>query len=288
MAKENPTLEVSAELFATPADIAALIEVGRNHAVAPPVTNPDGSISHFIGKDVQRVIVPTINPVLPGFVSQDEVVVEPDSFIAYVTDFKSPTAVCKASLGRNEIVAVLDYHGRAREGESLAAVPGRGAHRVTLQCPFDVDYAKWRKAFTRAFDQKQLAEFIEDMIHTIGAPAAADLLEAIGDMKIDRAVRFRSARNDRNGNVAFTYEELDVENGEAGVLTLPEHITVVVPIFQGGVAEAFDVRLRFRMEKGVVTFLLSVPGLDKREREAFRKIGERVREETATQVYYVA
>lgn len=286
MAKTDP-ITVPLELDATTADVEALIRYGRDSAVAPPVTNPDGSITHFLGKDVQRVVVPAVNPVLPTFVAQSETVVEPASFIAYITDFKSPTAICKASLKTNSIVAVLDYHGRAREAGE-AAVPGRGAHQVVLQCPYDLDYAKWKKAFSTPFDQKQLAEFIEDMIHTISRPAAADLLEAIGDMKIDRAVRFRSARNDRNGNVAFTYEEVDVEHPDSGVLTLPEHIQIVVPIFQGGISQAFEVRLRFRMDKGVVTFLLSVPGLDKEEREAFRRIGEEVREKTATQVYYVA
>lgn len=269
-------------------DAEALLRMGESQALHPPITNPDGSITHFHGRDTHRVNVNALNPILPSFVTAAEVVIEPISFIDYIRTFKSPTAICKASLGGNQIVAYLDYHGAAQTGVAVGAVPNRLQHTVTLMCPFDRDYAKWRKAFNGGkFDQRELAEFIEDMIHTISEPAAADLLEAVADLNIDRQVRFKSVRNERNGNLSIAYEEMDAASPGQGTISLPEHIVIVLPIFQGAVAVQLKVRLRYRLDKGAIVFLMSVPGLDNEERIAFRSIGEKVREDTNTPVFYV-
>jgi len=292
MAREQMTTPLRAEIETTIGDVALLLDRGRDSAVAAPIANADGSVTHFVGKDVHPVTVPALNPVLPEFVSQQETMVEPASFAAYITQFKSPTAICRASLGKNSIVAVLDYHGRARENDSKAAVPGRSAHTVTLLCPFDLDYARWRPVFQgkQTFDQSELARFLEDMIHTIGAPPAGDLLDAIADLEIVRHVHFKSARNDRNGNINIAYQELDDENvaGRDGSLTLPDHVEIVVPIFQGGNPVQLTAKLRHRMDKGQVAFSLIVPSIDVKEREAFRAIGDGVAKDTDTPVFYVA
>lgn len=288
MAKENGTAAVNAELLASAADIAALLAMGEERAVRPPVTNPDGSVTHFIAEGIKAHTVPGLNPALPEFVSQTETMIEPKSFIDYLIQFKSPTAVCRASLGQNSIVAVLDYHGRSRSGEAVAAVPGRGKHMATLMCPFDADYAKWRARFGKLLDQKSVIEFVEEMIHTIGAPPAADLIEALGDIEIERVVKFKSARNDKNGNISFGYEEKDGETTRSGQYSLPDHIVIVVPIFQGGNLIQLTAKLRFRMKDGDLVLGFAVPGIENIEREAFRSIGEAVRAETDTPVFYIA
>ncbi|HEV7278411.1 MAG TPA: DUF2303 family protein [Devosiaceae bacterium] len=269
-------------------EVAQILAIGEDRAVRPPVVNPDGSITHFVAEGMRAHTVPALDPALPTFVTQSETMIEPKSFTDYIVQFKSPTAICRASLGQNSIVAVLDYHGRAREGGDVA-VPGRGAHVATLKCPFDVDYAKWRAVFGKFLDQQKMVEFIEEMIHTIAEPAAADLLEAMGDIEIERVVRFKSARNDRNGNIKFAYEEQD-DSGttRGGEYSLPEHVVIVVPIFQGGNPVSLTAKLRHRMDKGELTLGLAVPGIENLEREAFRSIGESVREQTSTPVFYVA
>lgn len=269
-------------------DLEVALAAALERDLHAPIADDAGNRVVFHGEGLAAFTLPALNPTLPGFVSQAETVVEPGSFIDYIVAYKSATAICRASLGQNSIVAVLDYHGRAREGEALAAVPGRCAHVVTLRCPFDADYDKWRRVFGKELDQQGLVTIIEDMIHTIGEPPAADLLEAVADLKIDRAVRFKSARNQRNGTIQFTYEEVEGERPAEGGVALPDELTIIVPIFQGGNPQALKARLRYRLEKGAVLFHLVVPGLDSLERLAFRSIGESVRESTATPVFYTA
>ena len=268
----------------------ALGELGDKF-VSEPIALADGRQMVLHAGGLVPVMVPALNPLLPDRVKQDETMVEPKSFSAYVTAFKSPSAICRASLSKNSIVAVLDYHGRAREGSDFA-VPNHGHHVVTLLCPFDLDYARWRPIFAgkQTLDQEQLGRFLEDMIHTIAAPPAGDLTDAIADLEIVRHVHFKSARNDRNGNISIGYQELDDDNvpGREGKLELPDHVEVVVPIFQGGNPVQLTAKLRHRMDKGVVAFSLIVPSIDVKEREAFRAIGEAVAKDTETPVFYVA
>lgn len=137
--------------------------------------------------------------------------------------------------------------------------------------------------------QGAFGNVLEDLIHTISEPAVADLQEAIDELHIDRAVRFKSGVNRRNGTVQLTYEEIE-GNGEngGGKVNLPEEIKIVLPIFQGGPLIELVAKLRYRMDKGNVAFIVTVPGLDKIERDQFRRIGEEVRKETDTPVFYTA
>lgn len=275
-----------AETSELPEDIRALLDMGGDYLVAEPVDNDDGSQTVFIGDKVKPHHIPALNPALPNFVKQAETVVEPKSFTDYLIQFKSSTAICRASLGQNRIDAVLDYHGDARKDGRDSAVPGRGAHVLTLLCPWDADYKKWRELFDQGVAQTTLMEFLEDMIHTIADPVAGDLLEAIGNVELDRSSKFKSVRNLRNGTVQFVYAE-DESNGSVTV-KMPEVIRVVTPIFQGGPMTQLEVKLRYALVQGVLVFKLVLPGADKVEREAFRSIGEHVRAETATPVFYVA
>ncbi|HEV7344169.1 MAG TPA: DUF2303 family protein [Devosia sp.] len=270
-------------------DIEVVIDELGEHFVSEPQVRQDGSYVVFRSARLVPEVMPALNPSLPSFVAAAEVVVEPKSFKDYIVAFKSSTAICKASLGHNEIVAVLDYHGGAREGDRDSALPQRAVHTVTLKCPFDLDYAKWRGVFDKPLTQNGFGNVLEDLVHTISEPAVADLQEAIDELRIDRAVRFKSGVNRRNGTVQLTYEEIegDGDNG-GGKVNLPEEIKIIVPIFQGGPLIELVAKLRYRMEKGVVAFIVTVPGLDKIERDQFRRIGEEVRTETDTPVFYTA
>jgi uncharacterized protein YfdQ (DUF2303 family) len=268
-----------------------IIDKARDLFVSDVLSRGDGTQFVLASDGLKLHELPALNPTLPQFVKQAEEIVEPESFIHYLRQYGSTRTICRASLGRNKIDAVLDYHGRSRQGAADDAVPGRSVHVATLLCPFDVDYAKWRPLLTgdSVLPQKQFIQFLQDLIYTVHAPPAADLIELTEDLSIDRVVRFRSATNDRNGNVRFTYDEQD-EGGAPhnGEFKLPESIEIIVPIFQGGNPQRLNPRLRYRMKDGQLLLGLKLAGLETTEREAFRAIGENVRTDTSFDVFYVA
>lgn len=266
---------------------AVLAELG-DHYVSAPVDTPDGGQIVFISEKLTAKEIKPLNPKLPDFVTASLTVIEPTSFKEYIIAFKSSTAICRASLGQNNIVAVLDYHGDARKGDREEAVPQRCTHSVTLSCPYDLDYAKWKKIFDEPLSQNDFGNVLEDLVHTIAEPAVADLEEAIDSLRIDKAVRFQSKVNRRNGNVTFVYDEVDSpgQTDSGGTVSLPEEVKIVVSIFQGGPAIQLTAKLRYRLDKGQVKFILVVPGLDAIERDQFRRIAEDVRQVTNTPVFY--
>lgn len=273
------------------ADSVQLIDRASSLFVSPTIERPDGSALVLASERLTEIEIPALNPVLRDHVVQAEELVENASFIAYLVAYASKTAFCRASLSQNRIDAVLDYHGRARTSDTDAAVPGRCTHTATLLCPFDVDYAKWRPILLgeKMLLQRDFIEFLQDMIHTVHAPPAAELLEVAEDLAIDRVVRFRSASNDRNGNVKFTYDEQDEGGGpHNGEYKLPEHVQLILPIFQGGNPQVLEPRLRYRMKDGILMLGLKLAGIETKEREAFRSIAEKVRADTKIDVYYTA
>lgn len=269
-----------------PAEVKALLDMGGAQLVSAPVARADGSTVYFLGGDVKAHHLPALNPVLPDHVVATEVFTEPDSFIDYLIRFRSSRAIVRAMQADNRFVAVLDYHGDARGAENDAAVPGRCSHMAQLKCPWDPDYAKWRAVFDESITQDALLEFIEDVIHTIGEPLAGDLIDAISNVELDREAKFKSVRNLRNGTVQFTYAE--EERPGTVVVTMPEVIRVVTPIYQGGGTLMLDVKLRYALHNGRLVFKLALPGREKLERDGFRTIGAAVLEKTAVPVFYVA
>lgn len=272
-------------------DVDAVLSEMGEHYVSPTYALANGDEAIFVAAGLRMEVLPAINPKLPEFVAAKETVVEPDSFKQYLIAFKSSTAICRASLGHNKIEAVLDYHMQARTGDADASVPQRCQHVLTLLCPFDLDYAAWKKVFDQPMSQNDFGNVLEDLVHTIHEPPMADLQEAIDSLRIDRSVRFQSRVNRRNGEVTFAYEEVEEGSsaiqGEGGSVKLPEEVKIVTPIFQGGRPVELVAKLRYRLDKGKVAFLLVVPGLDKVERDHFRNVGEDVRNSTSTPVFYV-
>lgn len=280
-----------------PDDISDLLDIGAGMGAIGPIELPDGTLVFMLGEKMRPHAIPPLNPKLPDFVTADEIVVEPDSFKLYIQRFGSSTTILTASLKRNQIRAALDYHGQARVGDGAAArdtaLPQRCKHFVTLECPFDIDYAKWRPVLfgLTKFDQGGLAEFIEDTIHTIHQPPAADLLEAISDLQMARSVKFKSQRNEQDGTFSLAYEEVDAADpGQAqnGKLRLPKEIEIITPIFQGGPRVSLRAKLRHALDKGQVVFRFAVPGLDNEERIAFRSIGDDAAAVTKAPIFYTA
>lgn len=278
MAKES----VQEQYLPAQAEVAALLKIAEERAVHGPIALPDGGLGYVLPSGMALTRIAPLEPALPSRVRQEETFIEPESFIDYLVRFRSSTAICRASLSSKALVAV------ARMGDLDWAQPGPAQHVVTLQCPFDLDYAKWRARFGKFCGQKEMLEFIEDMIHTIAAPPAADLLEAMGDIEIDRVVKFKSYRNDKTGNISIGYEEKDGDRTRSGEFSLPDHIDIVVPIFQGGPSVMLTAKLRLRMKDGDLGIGFSVPGIEVKERDAFRSIGEGVRSSTAVPVFYTA
>lgn len=228
---------------------------------------------------------PALNPKLPGFVTQHETLIEQEAFNEYVNRFKTANSVVFAQPFVPQMKAIIDYHG-ASNGEDRATA-NRNAHAATFACEFDEDWKRWREIDRKEISQYDFACFIEEMLHTIGAPDGADLLDMAENLKINRGVVMKSTKRRDNGTIDFEYKEEDTAStAKTGNFTLPDEITIVAPIYMLREAQAVVAKLRYRVEKGEpLRFRIDILNRKTIELEAFRVMAGEVAEATGCPVY---
>lgn len=137
-------------------------------------------------------------------------------------------------------------------------------HRAVLALSHSSEFQKWQRALgLAALDQVALAETLEDLAHTIVAPVAADLAEAIQNMAETRTVKFAAKTSLRDGMRSFVYTEDD--GGPQGQIRVPAKFRVRLPFFRSSPAPTeFDILLRYRWSsEQKPRFTLVAPGLQR-------------------------
>jgi hypothetical protein len=280
------------ENLGTAAVVAEL--TSRLAAPTAPIALPNGDTIIFHGNDLGKHIVPTINPDLPADVKAAETFATPLSLAQYVVMFKTATAILKASVSAFTVLAQLDYHEPVMNAEGKVfdagcpgdkPVPQRNQHTATYKAELHPDFVKWRGKFGVLLGQVDYADFIEDMLHTIIAPEAADLLEALSDLKVHRSASFENKVDLRGGKIGLTFKE---EDSQGGRLSLPDTIILGIPIFLGTAALQITLKLRYRLVDRALKLFVVCPGIDMIVRSEFERIAEEVREKTDTPLFYTA
>jgi uncharacterized protein YfdQ (DUF2303 family) len=172
------------------------------------------------------------------------VVWDADSFLAYYR--KHATSDSEVYANRNDlsITAVLDAHG-AEPHE-----PDWCQHRLKLQLRHSDAFTAWHNINNRLVSQIAFAEFIEDNRATITTPAAADVLELAQTFHATKQVNFKSQSILKSGQRQLAYvEQLDATAGQRGEMTIPDHLVLALPVFDGATeADQVTARLRFRID----------------------------------------
>jgi len=208
-----------------------------------------------------------------------------ESYINYVNQFKTPAARIfaeagfQASGGKAYALAVLDYH-------QDATTPGHSAHTAMFVPRYSEAWTFWSRfngGSNAVLKQAEFAELIEERRFDINDPAAASLLDVVRTLKMKKDVDYDSLTYQSNGGVVLNYSEKVSAQGKSG--TLPEKLTIGMPVYYRGEPFAVDVFVRYKLTQGVVTFNLKVDRPDLVEEEAFKTFTEKVANDTAIDVY---
>lgn len=262
-------------------NISAAIEAGKGLSEPRPAALPDGSVGFIIPEGFSIEKVAPIDPLLtrikaaPRF---DDI----DSFVEYVSRFKSADTVTFADIKANRLTAIIDYHHAGDGG------PDHGVHRPSHPCPWSLDWERWRNVDGKSMKQAELGLFLEEMLHTIAEPTGAALLEVAGELKIDREVTFKSASRLNDGTNSFIYEEKDDTKTTKGKMAVPEDVTIVSPVFMGGAACMFKAKLRYKLDRGELSFRICILNRLDGEQKAFGAVVSTVREAVGQPVFYGA
>lgn len=150
------------------------------------------------------------------------------------------------------VTVILDDHNTAR--------PGWGDHRAVLKLDYSDPFKAWHTIHSKQqVPQDEMADFLEEHAHEVTDPHGADLLELARTFTATVSGQFARSRNALNGTTQLTWvEEVDGRGGKASDLTVPNEITITVPLLHGQQPRPITCRFSYRVRSGQLTLGLKI------------------------------
>lgn len=275
--------------------IAAAIRAGMGLVIPTQINLPDGGFGFIVPDGFKLEKVPPLLAPLTGIKATPRMD-DAESFVNYINRYKTVASVIFADLKTNLMTAVIDYHHGSTSNQAGADQPVKDTlgkpdyttHRVAHPCPWTIEWARWRAVDGQNIKQADLAVLLEEMLYTIAAPEGGALLEIAAELKVEREVKFKQGTKLADGTVSIGYEETDQTSTKAGKITVPDLITIVCPVFQGGEVRSFQARLRYKIDRGELTFKIAIMNRQNGEQAAFQSVVSAVSDATGQPVFYGA
>ncbi len=176
-----------------------------------------------------------------------------DSFTSFVNSvfegglaerpsFPKRDAVCIAEEGRLTIRVIFD--AQPYQWQSVIA---------DLMLLRSSETERWLAASGKYMPQQDFAEFCELNLQSFSQPSAATILEIAQTFQAKTTTEFASATRLSNGAIKLKREEtVNATAGERADISIPEELTLALPIFKYGRTYAVRARLRYRIVESSV------------------------------------
>ncbi|MFZ7336918.1 DUF2303 family protein [Comamonas jiangduensis] len=211
-----------------------------------------------------------------------------ESFIAVVNDQKTEATRMFSTVNPPTFTAVFN---------GVAAEAGWGDHLAKYNAPLSPEWKIWTAIDGKAMGQVEVAQFLEanlvDVLHVpendpdkglMQSPDGSTLLEVCRTLEATKKVDFKSSVRLGDGSTQFTYNEDVQGSAKAGTLSVPEHFTIAVPVFENGDKWPLLVRFRYRIDSGVLKIWFELVRPHKIIEVAVKELREQIAKETALQV----
>jgi uncharacterized protein YfdQ (DUF2303 family) len=160
-------------------------------------------------------------------------------------------------------------------------VPGWRDHRAEFKAEYTPEFAKWMERNKHQFGQTEFAEFIEDNMADITAPAATALLEMATTIQAKTDINFSSSKRLQNGQVQLSYtENIDARAGANGAMEIPKEFNLGLRIFKNGAGYKVNARLKYRLNGGTVKFWYELDRVERAIEDAFSGYVATLREQS--------
>lgn len=170
------------------------------------------------------------------------------SFIEYVNEHKSAHTRIFASMNEPPytMTAAVDYHETGPDGKAELIT-----HTAVLQLQETDEWKTWKGSDKKAFEHVEFALFIEENLLDVVDPDHADLLEVSMSLQVRDNGYLTSAHKLQDGSVHLDYKaDIEAKAGVNGDLTIPEKITINIPVFRGVPAKDIEAYFRYRKHNG--------------------------------------
>jgi uncharacterized protein YfdQ (DUF2303 family) len=257
--------------------VQSLIELGRQTAGPQTVQTLPGNPVPFLINDGVVTALPQLvfneHSERPERIKASVLVSDPESFIAYWTDYADEESRVFADESKMSVTAVLDYH------EASGSAPRWGQHRLTLNLRWSEQWQAWTGQNNKMMQQQQFAEFLEQNAVDITNPASAAIREIAEDLEVTSDVEFASAQKQAGGKVNFKYTEQTKTTVSGGrQITVPDQFTITIPAFVGGMPVPIEALLRYRIKEQKLHFFYTLLRPNEVARNAFQICRSRIAE----------
>lgn len=167
--------------------------------------------------------------------------------------------------------------------------PSWGDHRGVLTMRLDPAYRAWRDVDGKALGQQATAEHLQENASTIADPPALDLVEIAETLVLNVGAKVSNAVRLRDGQRSIVFDEtVEAVAGIDREVTIPEAITLRVPIFEGTDPAEVPIRLLYRRIDGAVAFAFQIIDRQQRERDVLQGEIEQVADQLGVPVMWGA
>lgn len=185
------------------------------------------------------------------------------SFLAYWKIYANPgVSLMYASLEPAAFVGVINEHAPASpedaspEGDILIDGADWRDHRCQVVLAHSPEWKAWMARNSKAFENPlDFAQWLEDMLPDIKAPAAGALMEIALSMKVKEATAWKQVGVLASGQIQLGYENI-IEGSattQAGDCKIPDVFLLDIPVFFGLDATRYEVRARLRYRRSGAT-----------------------------------
>jgi uncharacterized protein YfdQ (DUF2303 family) len=170
------------------------------------------------------------------------------SFLSLLTRFASPTTIVYVdSTATSAAIAVFDDH---------ADTPGWREHTAELALRLTTEGQAVRSALGKV-THETLATLVDDLMHVIVEPAAADLADALSELQILESASVKSVVRLDASNVALS-TNAESQAGSKNLTPVPTAMSLHLALFEGSDPVELVVKMQYRPErdgKGVAVHL---------------------------------
>lgn len=160
--------------------------------------------------------------------------------------------------------------------DDYGQVAGWRDNRVALALRRTPEWTHWKSKDGQMLDQKAFALHIEDGLHEVVEPAAADMLDLAQTFEATTSAKFKGGQRLKSGERQFVYEEEIDATGGTGQVAIPDTFTLRVAPFYGSPPVAIVARFRFTLRANVLQLGYKLDRPAEVERAAFAATVEEV------------
>lgn len=187
---------------------------------------------------------------------------ETKSLAAYLDRFQQTASIALSDADAFTITALIDYHDHANGFASHVD------HTAMFKARMTSRYQAWSKVHGKAMGQVEAGMFLEERAVDVVDPDAATIMEVVMQFDALKRVTFKQSTRLQDGTRQFTYAE---ENEVRGNVTLPERISIRMPVFEGQDPDVIPVRLKYSINDGKLQFKFEIHEKAEVEATAFER-----------------